>query len=279
MFNASNSFQMFQLSKMCLTFLFNQCNEENVLEILTFFIDYFKLFYSKDINENSAKDTLMKDEFFNHYMNDLILKCYSIIDLFAHKILVSDEFYNLNWDVVEKIASRDTLSVPNEQLVFNAVKEWARQQCKKDCKELNIANIRQVLGSLIYTPRYLTMAVDEFTQGPYSCELLNDEEKQLFINYLKNNSKTNTEIPAHMMMFKMNEPRKYVNIFEIAYEDVEELLDEDLSSNQSINSTISIESNSNAKLDKKQPKKKKTKTKKISNGIRDVFIFIIRMLD
>lgn len=280
LFNASNSFCLYQLSKLCLTFLCNQSNDDNVLEVVAFFHNYLKHICEmnadnqpeKVCNEPAANEDLLE------MLNTLIIRCYDIIDYCAQKIISSEGFSKLPYDLVGNILWRDTLNIATELEIFAAINQWSCQQCKKTCKELTDKNKREILGELVFYPRYLTMSLDDFLKGPYTSEILTNEEKQILLEKIKGNDQI--QLPKHMEIFKLDVERRFDDISEDDDDD-----DDDEGSSDAANSV------SDGKADKdkqKNPlpvniqlkkKKKKSKSKKILNGLGEVVLCVIKLLD
>src|SRR5581483_7954368 len=73
-------------------------------------------------------------------LNELITKCYHTLDANASIILLSEssslKFESLDYHLVIKILSRDTLRLNSESEVFNCLDRWAEKQCLQQQKEL-----------------------------------------------------------------------------------------------------------------------------------------------
>lgn len=276
---------------MCLTYLSTNCTWENVLQVLTFFNNYLRLVFANDADRKAFNEKMQNDEVLDN-LNDVILKCYNIVDQFIETIIPTEEFGNLDWDLLEKLFSRSTLNISSELVIFDAINQWACQECKRMRKQLSFANKREVLGSLIYYPRYLTLTLEEYTKGPYQCDLLPGEEKQLFLTLLKSSSIDLGKLDKKYQFFKLAEKRKYENITDDDFyiEDIdeedehEEQIDdneaekrrrEDLVLAQNLRSKLkrNLDDLNNAK------KKKKAKSKRIINRLGDIAICMFKVLD
>lgn len=220
----------------------------------------------KVCNEPAANEDLLD------MLNHLIIRCYAIIDFYAHKIISSEGFFNLPYDLVGNILWRDTLNVPSELDIFAAINQWSCQQCKKTCKELTDKNKREILGELVFYPRYLTLSLDDFLKGPYTSEILTNEEKQILLEKIKGNDQV--QLPKHMEIFKLDVERRF------SEDDDDDDDDDGNSSSNSLSDAKPTEKNSlpvNIQLKKK--KKKKSKSKKILNGLGEVVLCVIKLLD
>ena len=280
LFNAANSFYLFRLSKLCLTFLYNQCNDQNVLEVMVYFRNYLKGVFDINTTDNNKPDKVCNDPAENddllNILNQLIIRCYAIIDFYAEKIISSEEFANLSYDLVGNILWRDTLKVTSELEVFGAINQWACHQCKKIRKEITDKNKREILGELIFYPRYLTMTVEDFLKVPNNSEMLSSEEKQILLDKIK--CPDQIELPKQMEIFKMDVERRYEEMFEDE-EDDEAISSTDSAFDEKVDNGLKqtngqVNDKSNTKR-----KKKKSKSKKILNGIGEVGLWVIKLLD
>jgi hypothetical protein len=195
----------------------------------------------------------------DNILNELITRCYRTLDSEAKQILCSEAFSNLDHELMVKILSRDTLNVGTEMDVFDCIMRWSCQQCKKLCKELTGDNKRRVLGKALYCPRYLTLTADEFMRGPYNSDVLTDEEKNPLLARLTGDCQV--VLPDYLSGRKLDIKRIFV---EQANNGVEGLA-----------STSNTATNSNAGI----IAKKKSTSKKLLNGLGDLVICVIRLLD
>ncbi|KAH9530040.1 hypothetical protein DERF_003879 [Dermatophagoides farinae] len=266
LFEASNRFQMFSLSKHCLTFLLVKCNNENVIKQLAFFKHYFQIL---PLEKFSPSHQMISKELLDPIMQ-LVRRCFDIIDYDGNKILDSEEFLLFsNPELVVAILSRDTLNVSSELDVYNALCRWANHQCKQQRLELTAENKRQVLGDLIYLPRYLIMKRDEFMDGPYKDEILNSDEKQILLNIMMNDN--NIELPDAMKPYKMRITRHYESTN----------IDCDNNNNDDNQATI-IQPRLTKSLSYEKgfsEKKKRSVQRKFVKGFVNVMVLIIRVLD
>ncbi|KPM08255.1 BTB/POZ domain-containing protein 6 [Sarcoptes scabiei] len=272
--NIANKFSMISLSKHCLTFLQKQCNQENALGQLKFFKNYFDALQYEKTNP-------IESELFD-YITNLEEHIFYVIDQNGSKIITSDEFLILNKAWVRKILVRDTLQCASELEVYESICRWASQQCKQQRKELTDANRRFILQDLIFCPRYLTMKIDEFKNGPFKDEILEEEDKQSLLKALTNQA-NNCEIPEKFRHTKLDKPR-------CSKSDVNE------SKTNSYNGTIDSNGTRNRPTQKSKPnanqlirsisldkglneKKKRSVPRRIIKGLGSVMIMILKVLD
>lgn len=226
----------------------------------------------KVCNEPAANEDLLDK------LNHLIIRCYDIIDYYAQRIISSEGFFKLPYDLVGNILWRDTLNVASELEIFTAINQWSCQQCKKTCKELTDKNKRAILGELVFYPRYLTLGLDDFLKGPYTSEILTNEEKQILLEKIKGNDQVH--LPKHMEIFKLDVERRFCENLD----DDEDDDDDGSSTTNSLSDGKSTEKNNQkdslpVNIQLKKKKKKKSKSKKILNGLGEVVLCVIKLLD
>lgn len=300
-FNASNGLQIGELSKLSLAYLGANCSEENVLDVLSFFNNYLRLLCANEVDKKGFQERMQTDEVLV-CLNDLILKCYTVIDKNIETLLGTPEFGNLSWDLVEKLLSRDTLNITtSERVVFDALDQWACQECKRMRKELNDVNKREVLGSLVYYSRYLTMSLEEYTKAPFQSELLPNEERQLFHTLLKSPPIDVDKLEKKYRFFKLAEKRHFEDEADNEEESPEENTDkkdgevgtkqkedddelekiklEDKALQQNLRRKLRKNLEEEKRRKQKKKEKEKTKTKKIINRLGDIAICMIHVLD
>lgn len=252
----SYQFAMNQLSMKCLTFLKKQCDEENVLRLLPFIFEHFKMIFRMEKEPNSE---IIKELFV------LIWTCFDVIDKNASKLLASDDFTMLNREMVINIVCRDSLKLESELDVYNGIINWATQQCKQQRKEITDQNKRQFLeGDLIYFPRYLTMNLNEFGAGPNQDEILTSDEKNILLRKINGD---NVNLPKSMEQFPMNVKRNYEESNNILEDDIEKPF------NSKLTKSVSFESGFPFK------KKNRPVHKKIIKGLGVVGLAFLKVLD
>jgi len=107
------------------------------------------------------------------------------IDLHTKEVLEQEELEDLDHEVLRLIALRETLTVPSESVLFDALVRWCNCECKRRRLELSAENKRAVLGEdTLYAVRYLLMSSEEFLAGPVQSGLLNPSEISEFLGYI-----------------------------------------------------------------------------------------------
>ncbi|XP_076311019.1 BTB/POZ domain-containing protein 2-like [Tachypleus tridentatus] len=240
---ASKKYLLQELSTICLQYLCDNVTKENVLGILS---------YLKKLSGSNGHDEGQ------NLQNELLNKCVSIIDYHGDHVLLSGDFENLEKDIVMDIVTRDTIQVQSELTVFNALMNWACQECKRQKIELTPMNKRAVLGKLLYYVRYLVMSLEEFSLGPAISGVLSDEEKNSLMKRLKGESLC--PLPDQLSGRRQTIKRQGPAV--------------------SVGTTGPTAAGSSATP---QPpcktKKKKKATQKLVEGLGDFFIYAIQLLD
>lgn len=278
LFTAANQFLLDDLCRLCLTFLYDNCNEDNVLEMLSHFsqFSYLRPSYLAPVDINgspvspsalmSRQSSLQFANNCDNVLNELITKCYYTLDGSASRILVSDAFQSLEHDLIVKVLSRDTLRIGSELEVFDAIKRWASHQCQRQCREQTGGHKREILGKALYCPRYLLMTFDEFIRGPQISDLLTDQEKQPLLARLAGDSQV-PPLPAQLTGRKLDVRRRFVEQTARPLPVVDESVANNANGSSSVRPNAGIVA------------KKKSTSKKLLNGLGDLVICVIRLLD
>ncbi|CAG2107514.1 unnamed protein product, partial [Medioppia subpectinata] len=295
LFTAGNQFLLNDLCRLCLTFLYDNCSVDNVLEMLSHFSQFSYLrptFLDPDLQSFvgsgggmgspvhcNRQSSIQFADNCDNILNELITRCYYTLDRSAAVILMSDGFANLDHDLVVKILSRDTLDVPSEWVVFESIRRWSCQQCTRQCREMSGENMRAVLGKALYCPRYLTMSVDEFVRGPHASDLLSDGERQALLARLTGD--TQVPMPVHLTGRKLDVRRRFVERPSLEGR-LAAAADQPSSSMGLAADSVSANgaaSNANVGSNAGIIAKKKSTSKKLLNGLGDLVICVIRLLD
>ncbi|XP_022252307.1 BTB/POZ domain-containing protein 2-like isoform X2 [Limulus polyphemus] len=245
LFAASKKYNIHKLSTICLCYLYDHVTEKNVLEVLT----YLKLLFAT----NSYDDE-------QNLQNELFLKCFTLIDVYAEFVLSTSDFDNLDSDIVMDIVIRDTLQVKSEVTVFKALIRWACQEAKRQKIELNSMNKRATLGKLLYCCRYLVMSMQEFCGGPAMSGVLTDEEKDILIAHL--NGDSSIPLPEQLSDRKLAIKRCELSV-------------------QLTNPPPPLKGTTRNSPDSQSscPVKNKKKCKKLLKGLESILIHVIQLLD
>eukprot|EP00079_Xenopus_tropicalis_P038020 XP_017951791.1 PREDICTED: BTB/POZ domain-containing protein 6 isoform X1 [Xenopus tropicalis] len=125
---------------------------------------------------------------------DLTLRCWEVIDAQAELALKSEGFCEIDLQTLEIIVTRETLNT-KEDVVFEAVLNWAEAECKRQGLSITPVNKRNVLGKALYLVRIPTMTLEEFANGAAQSDILTLEEtRSIFLWYTAAN-KPQLEFP------------------------------------------------------------------------------------
>lgn len=113
------------------------------------------------------------------YMAALLSNSLQLIDMHAELILTNEQVTDLKFQELEMITKRDALQLQSENSLYHCLAEWSLEQTKRKLLDPTDENRRRVLGALIYTPKYLTMAPRDFEKCMERVELLDSGEAEM----------------------------------------------------------------------------------------------------
>lgn len=259
---------MHDLIASCLSYLQQKACPENVLEILSFLRQYSAAL-SESCNKNKqpafgastqapvypSLENVMQGE---NLLNDLIAKCYAILDANAEDILTRSESIEcMDQVLLMEIMNRDSLCLSSELVAFECLMTWSCQQCLKQRLPVTGENRRALLSEGVYSARYLIMSQEDFMKGPYTSDLLTDEEKTYLLTRLR--GEVCDSIPKAMIGRKLDVPRFNPNRL-------------------TIRTPCDCKSKKRSAGDSGEPRKKSA-SKKLLNGLSGFMICVIQLLD
>lgn len=147
---------------------------------------------------------LITDE---EYMAALLNNCLQLIDMEAKNVLTYPKMLDLRFEELEIIVKRDALQMNSEMLLFDLLVNWSGKECEKKGLDVSSENRRRILGGLCYTPRYLNMGSQEFTQACNRAELLDFGETQLVKEHFKNKKPSNITTEQIVMLSNFKKAR------------------------------------------------------------------------
>ena len=103
---------------------------------------------------------------------ELVSRCLALIDANAPAVLSSQMIECLPPSVLTLVLCRDSLVVPSEVLVMDALYRWSTAECRRQHKPLTLTGRREVLARMLTLPRLLTMSSRETSKKMeelYSC--------------------------------------------------------------------------------------------------------------
>lgn len=189
--NLSTMFQLPELTKYCIHFLRTNITKDNVLEILD------------GAYRNSVND------------GELIGPCLALLDRNADSIFSPANFTSiekLDQELLVNILVRDSLCLSSELLAFDAISNWSSHQCLRKRLPVTGENKRQLLGRVLFAIRYLLMSKEDFLKGPYTSDLLTEEEKKYLLAKISGNPLD--EVPVsliHLTGSDLDRPRRRIN--------------------------------------------------------------------
>ena len=92
---------------------------------------------------------------------ELVLLCLAHIDANGLAVLCSQMLESLSITVLSLVLSRDSLILPSETLIIDALYRWSNAECRRQHKPLTLTSRRSVLGSMLTLPRLFTMTGKE----------------------------------------------------------------------------------------------------------------------
>ncbi|XP_054012650.1 uncharacterized protein LOC128894727 isoform X1 [Hylaeus anthracinus] len=112
----------------------------------------------------------------------LLHACLDIIDSDPEDVFSQEHFEELSVAEVEALASRDTLRLTNESILFHALDRCAASECRRHGVEPSAINKRAALSDDVwYSVRYPLMTDREFIEGPMASGILSSEESAIIV--------------------------------------------------------------------------------------------------
>lgn len=252
-----------QLASRCLSHISEHVNPSSVLIVLSHLL-------CPEIHPTADNECHDND----NERNELVFKCFLIVDHHADEVLQSEAFETIEHKLMIEIVKRDSLEVSSEAVVFDSVMRWACRACKRQRRELTADNKCSVLGKALFLVRYLVMTPEEFLRGPVSQGVLSREDKELFLSHLANDTTSPSLLPDRWNGWKITVRRQccQTNLLPVAspHSDLPSTTNE-----TSVSPTNSIQ----PVTAKRSERKKKSMSKKFLNGVGDLVICVIQLLD
>ncbi|KAH7696954.1 BTB/POZ domain-containing protein 6-A, partial [Aphelenchoides avenae] len=98
---------------------------------------------------------------------------WKVVEQNAAITVCSDYLVELDKELLLQVVKRDI--TVDETLLYGRVIAWAKSECARASLEVNSANVREVLGEVLYAIRFPVMTMDEFCKGPAQEEYLTAE--------------------------------------------------------------------------------------------------------
>lgn len=187
------TYQCHELEIACVKDVDMKLNVDNVIEVFRM----VRIYSTKNIQSINFRSKPTTAE---EYLNALLFNILQFIDQHADEILCREEMWQLRFEELEIITKRENLQISTEVTLFNLLADWSRKECERKRLEPTDECRRQVLGGLIYSPRFLTMSYEEFSKCRERVSLLDEAEIQLIENYFnKKKSSSLTEEQQSML--------------------------------------------------------------------------------
>lgn len=154
----------------------------------------------KSLQESLTVDTVCSTMESAHLFDDKELhkKCLEMILLEPQKCLQSEAFLHLCPDCLVPIVSSSDLIV-DEETVFKVLIKWAETECRRQQLTVSDANMRNVLGKVLYEIRFPVMDIQFFADNVGKREILSKSERINVFTFLCGTCKS---IPENL--FKTN---------------------------------------------------------------------------
>ena len=176
-----------ELDMLAIIFIQENINTDNVLLVL----QTLTVLYSEEETDptfpSAAVLVNQNDNIIVKNVRSIQRKCFNIIDKNAKKVLDGDEIEDISLVLLKAILSRDTLCVPSELCVWQALNRWSHRQCRRRQISPTTNNKRKVLEGAEMLVRYLTLTCHQFTN---ISSLLTKEEENSIMSCILNREAT-----------------------------------------------------------------------------------------
>lgn len=141
---------------------------------------------AKDLRGKSRQKAKEVNFTVEEYFAALLNNCLQLIEMHAEEIFQQPEMTKLSFKELEMIVKRDALQMSYETVLYDLLASWSKEECLRKNIDITSENRRRVLGALCYTPRYLTMSLNEFESLKDRVELLDTSEIALVTDAFRN---------------------------------------------------------------------------------------------
>lgn len=283
----AQTFHLPELRSRCLAYISKHVSANNVLQVLKHLLapaihpqSTAAKITDSGASTSPCQDVECHEE--DNRQNELVFKCFLIVDRHADAVLNSEAFDTLDYEMMVEIAKRDTLEVTSESIVFDAVMRWACRACKRERKELTAENKSEVLGKALFLVRYLLMTHEEFLRGPVSQGVLQKDDREVLLSRISGDSPTSSEaLPEHLKGWKLSmERRRQSQLTSPNSDCLSGVTEASPSPSGSVLVAHPVSTPTVSSTDKKNgERKKKSMSKKLLNGVGDLVICVIQLLD
>ncbi|KAL3078305.1 hypothetical protein niasHT_032711 [Heterodera trifolii] len=115
--------------------------------------------------------------------NDFSRRCLDYIDQNAETLLKSEEFLQIDQNLLCEIIERDQLKFDDELTIWNAALRWADEKCRQNGTECSAENRRSALGPALFKIRFPLITKRDFSLNIVSSCVLTMEELLAVFQY------------------------------------------------------------------------------------------------
>ncbi|KAL3078303.1 hypothetical protein niasHT_032709 [Heterodera trifolii] len=108
--------------------------------------------------------------------NDFSRRCLDYIDQNAKTLFESEEFLQIDQNLLCEIFERDQLKIDDELTIWKATIRWADEKCRQNAIECSAENRRAVIGPALFKIRFPLITKRDFSLNIVSSCVLTTEE-------------------------------------------------------------------------------------------------------